>query len=367
MKRTRRDNGLGCIRQRDNGTYELGLFIGYHEDGRKKMKYFYGKTKSDVNRQLQEYVCKKESGIADSDYTFSKFADQFLDLHKHRVKPVTHAHYLNTLRIINEEFADRRLDSIKPMEVEAFLIKLKTEGRSDSAVSHARGLFYMIMEAAEANDYIKRNPVRYAGKIKKDPPKKKDVFTAEEVRAILEGLDDSNIFHLGVKLLLCSGLRSQELLALRPEDISDTGDHLVVVQAVSMVRGTATISTTKSYASMRRVPLPKKARKYALLLKQTNKKYIFAVGRDDVPCNPTTFRKAYREALESLPGVRYLSPHSTRHTYVSMLFSAGVPLSTIQAVVGHTTTIMTEHYLTIENRLQNEAVEKLDNVIFKEV
>ena len=66
MKRTRRDNGLGCIRQRDNGTYELGLFIGYHEDGRKKMKYFYGKTKSDVNRQLQEYVCKKESGIADS-------------------------------------------------------------------------------------------------------------------------------------------------------------------------------------------------------------------------------------------------------------------------------------------------------------
>ena len=36
--------------------------------------------------------------------------------------------------------------------------------------------------------------------------------------------------------------------------------------------------------------------------------------------------------------------HSLRHTFVSIAVNAGVPLATVQSIVGHTSTAMTRHY-----------------------
>jgi integrase len=46
--------------------------------------------------------------------------------------------------------------------------------------------------------------------------------------------------------------------------------------------------------------------------------------------------------------------HSLRHTYVSMCANAGVPLSVVQAIVGHGNPAMTEHYVHVsQNALQS--------------
>ena len=58
-------------------------------------------------------------------------------------------------------------------------------------------------------------------------------------------------------------------------------------------------------------------------------------------------------------GVRLLTPHSCRHTYVSQLQAQGVPLETIQSLVGHADLDMTEHYLHIQENVRQEAAEKL--------
>ena len=36
--------------------------------------------------------------------------------------------------------------------------------------------------------------------------------------------------------------------------------------------------------------------------------------------------------------------HSLRHTFVSFAANAGIPLHVVQAIVGHTSTVMTRHY-----------------------
>ena len=80
--------------------------------------------------------------------------------------------------------------------------------------------------------------------------------------------------------------------------------------------------------------------------------------RLDYPCNPSTFRTKYKQAIESVPGVRYLSPHSCRHTYVSQMQALGVDIQTIQSIVGHADVDMTTHYLHVQESIRQSAVEK---------
>ena len=220
----------------------------------------------------------------------------------------------------------------------------------------------MLMERAERNDLIRRNPVRYAEKLRKRPPQEKECFSLDEVNLLMEHLPQNRI-GWSIRLLLASGLRSQELLALEPRHIAEDGSSITVNQAVTMVKGTAMVSTPKSYDSYRTVILPKKVRYCAIALRQTNAKFIWSVGRDDVPCNPSTFRKYYRQAITAVPEVRYLGAHNCRHTYVTTLQGLGVDMATIQSLVGHSSVLTTRHYLHVHPSVQADAVDKLSAVL----
>ena len=60
------------------------------------------------------------------------------------------------------------------------------------------------------------------------------------------------------------------------------------------------------------------------------------------------FAKADIETSVMLEGRERRTPsatfHSLRHTFVSIAVNAGVPLATVQSIVGHTSTAMTRHY-----------------------
>ena len=83
-------------------------------------------------------------------------------------------------------------------------------------------------------------------------------------------------------------------------------------------------------------------------------------------CNPSTFRTKYKQAIESVPGVRYLSPHSCRHTYVSQMQALGVDLATIQSLVGHADVDMTKHYLHVQDPIRIAAITKFDRAFSDE-
>lgn len=59
-----------------------------------------------------------------------------------------------------------------------------------------------------------------------------------------------------------------------------------------------------------------------------------------------------------MEGVRVLTPHCCRHTYVSQLQALGVSIETIQSIVGHADLDMTRHYLHVQENIRLEAVER---------
>lgn len=235
----KRSNGEGTIRQRDSGRWECTIMIGYQDDGRRKRKTFYGKTKTEVQKKIREYQVAKENGeLPSAEYSFPAWADIWYENHKDNVKPTTQENYRYTLRILKDHFERRQLADIKAMDIEQFLKKLRRDGRSDSCLTQCRGMLYQIFNKAEANDLVKKNPVRFAEKMRKRPPNRKEAFTAEEVKLLLENLPEDQV-GWGIRLMLCTGMRTQELLGLEPRHIAEDGSTITIEQAVVMEKGTA--------------------------------------------------------------------------------------------------------------------------------
>lgn len=355
----RRSNGEGTLRRRTDGRWELTVMLGFTEHGSRLRKTFYGKTQKDAKEKLRQYLQDRADGIeAEKRYLFPEWADLWFENHRNRITPTTQESYKYTLRILKDSFSRRKLTDIKPYDVENMLLRLRQEGRSDSCLTQCRGMMFQIMNKAEANDLIRKNPVRFAEKMRKsDRIKRKEAFTAEEVRLLMEKLPDDRI-GWSIRLLLGTGMRTQELLALEPGHIAPDGSTIQICQAVNLVKGTVMVGAPKSRDSYRTVPVPETVRYCAINLRNTPNKYIWEVKKIDTPCNPSHFRDRFKAELEKIPEVRILTPHSCRHTFVSQMQALGVDLPTIQSIVGHADIDMTQHYLHVQDSIRQEAIDK---------
>lgn len=355
----KRANGEGNLRQRPNGLWELTIMDGFQPSGKRNSKSFYGKSQREVKAKAKAYMEAKEAGLdMEQSYTFGEWADLWFEGHKDNIKPTTQENYRYTLRILKEIFGSKKIRDIKPFDVERMLKNLQLEGRSVSALAQCRGMMFQIMNKAEANDLIRKNPVRFAEKMRhQEPMKRKESFTAEEVSILMERLPGDRI-GMSIRLMLGTGMRTQELLALEPRHIEPDGSAIHIEQAINMQKGTAVVGTPKSRDSYRIVPVPPNLRWCALELRLTDKTYIWEEKKEGQPCNPSYFRKQFRKALEAIPEVRVLTPHSCRHTYVSQMQALGVDLATIQSIVGHADLDMTRHYLHVQESIRQDAVER---------
>ena len=355
----KRSNGEGMIRQRADGRWESRVMIGYKDNGKPDYKSVYGKTKKEAREKLKVFLDERASGIDTShNYNFSNWADIWFEHHQDNITATTQENYRYTLRILQDYFGVRQLTDIKAYDVEVFLKILRKEERSDSCLAQCRGMLYQIFHKAEANDLVRKNPVRFADKMRsREPAKRKEAFTAEEVKLLMEKLPKDRI-GISIRLLLGTGMRSQELLALEPRHIAEDCSMIQIRQAVKMVMGTATVGQQKSRDSYRDVPIPPNLRWCAIQLRTTNRTFVWEAGKKDQPCNPSYFRDKFKAAIGEIEGVRVLTPHSCRHTYVSQLQALGVDLPTIQSIVGHADIDMTQHYLHVQDSIRQKAVSK---------
>lgn len=337
--------------------------VGWKENGKKNVKYFSGKTKEEVIRKSLE--CRRTylgRSVYNKDYLFEEWSHIWFELHKDNITPTTQEGYKYTLRKLNEYFGKKKLTEIKAYDIDVFLKHLRAAGMATSTLAQYKGIMYMIMHKAEASDLIAKNPTRFTEKIrfhKKKAPK--EAFSFEEVQILMRELPYDRI-GISIRLLLATGMRTQELLALEPRHIAEDGSQIIVEQAVQLVKGTVFVGPVKTDCSARKIPLPTALWDCAKNLRtSTDKKFIWEEKKLNTPANPTFFRDEFKKAIEAIPGVRALTPHSCRHTYVSHLQALGVDVPTIQSLVGHADMEMTEYYLHVQECVRKDAVERFGN------
>lgn len=165
-----------------------------------------------------------------------------------------------------------------------------------------------------------------------------DPFNQDEIKAILSEAKDQarNLFQFA----FYSGLRTSELIALEWGDIDWLNGIIRVSRAVVLKQEKG----TKTKSGQRDVLLLPPA----LEALQNQKKFTFLEG-GRVFYNPRTktpwetdgqIRKTCWAHILKKAGVRYRNPYQTRHTYASMMLSAGENSLWVAKQMGHKDTEM---------------------------
>lgn len=370
----RRSNGAGTIQKIAPGLWRGQIMDGYKADGKKNIISFTAPTKGEVQDMIRSYWFNREENAevepdeTPASKTFSEWADAWYADYRTQVQPSTYANYKYTLEALKAYFKEVPLASIKPMDVNAYHNFLLNSSKSKSYVTKCRAMLIQILDAAEANEFIGSNPARKANAIKVvpelnfdvDEEGKKDAFTDQEQAILRDALPDNMVGHT-IKLMLGTGLRTQEVLALTPEDIAEDGSSIHIYKAIKTVNGTPTLGPPKSKKGRRRVPVPEDFREDAkYLCEHSGKPYIWTSRRKNGLYDIGSFRRRYYHAIKQLPGVRPLSPHCCRHTYVSNLEKKGVPMEQIARLAGHSRITTTDGYLHTDMATLSNAVAVLN-------
>jgi integrase len=165
-----------------------------------------------------------------------------------------------------------------------------------------------------------------------------DPFNRQEIQSLLAHAD-GQLRNL-IQFAFFSGLRPSELIALEWQDIDWTNGLAHICRAVVAKQE----KTTKTQAGQRELLLLPPA--IDALIAQ--KPYTYAEGKR-VFHNPiyqkpwicdAHIRTPHWERLFKRSGVRYRNPYQTRHTYASMLLSAGENMLWVSKQMGHRDTEM---------------------------
>lgn len=215
----------------------------------------------------------------------------------------------------------------------------KSIDSSNKRIANLMSILRTALDDAVADDLIDANPATNFRYERNEPPKEEDdvdPFTADEQAAILKALPDQG--RNMVQFALWSGLRTSELVALQWRDIDFERGEIRVRRATTQAAKMRT-ETTKTTSGNRTVKLlgPARAaleaqRKHTQLAGE----HVFHNPRTgepwtgDQPIRKTLWQPALRSA-----GVRYRIPYQTRHTYASMMLSAGEHPMWVANQMGH--------------------------------
>ncbi len=252
---------------------------------------------------------------------------------------------------------DRPAAEVTPRDVESLLDALAASGASPRTINKRRALLGAVFTYGVKRVGLPANPVRATDKRREPQRAALDTYSVAEVErlaaALAEGrhrdrhaasgatrAEDAQDAEL-VRVAAYTGLRQGELRALRWRD---AGEGVITV---SRALSAGVESGTKG-GRVRHVPLVPQA---AAALERLRAREDFIAPGELVFCNwrgraldPSALVMRFKRARDAV-GLRPLRFHDLRHTYGSLLATGGVPVTEIQAAMGHADLQTTARYL----------------------
>ena len=306
--------------------------------GMKKPKYFYGKTQKEVKQKMVAWTEEKEKGKL-----FSSCLDAWMEDHEKMCAYNTMKAYHAPLNRLREQFGDREVNDITADEVNAYVRKLANRGYAQRTVVIEFACLNMIFDNAIVNGYASVNP---CGPVKLPsgmPKAKREMPTEEQIEAVKNGVHAP--FGLFPYMLLYTGMRKGELLALRWEDIDFEAGLIEVSKSVYHVGNNPQIKAPKTEAGKRSVILLDALRE---VLTEPGTGYIFGGER---PLKDYEFRVKWAEWSKAVGlhkgGLNAeITPHQLRHAYATILYDAGVGDADAMHLMGHSSIKVTREVYT---------------------
>lgn len=336
-----------------SGLYRSKVKIGVDANGKDVVKYISGHTKRELEQHRQEVIDHYINGnTLNSDRLFGEYAMEWYRVRKAPfVSHGTQAKYRSILnKHILPEFGNRKLRSIRPLELQSFLQRF--DGMSSGHIKAVRVLLNEIFSSACQDHILETNPAQFLVNPKAKEVEDKPVLDAD-TRAALERTCSNSQNGAFLAVLYYLGLRLGEASGLKWGDF-DWAARMVHIQRKVDFQNNAEPGDPKTKRSNRLVPIPDAL--YAILfpLRQLPDMYLFH-GKDNSTLKHHQINAMYKALMadaglvhnetrkKKLKGVEVevtepcpnFTAHTLRHNYVTMCIENGLDPFTVSRIVGH--------------------------------
>ena len=240
---------------------------------------------------------------------------------------------------------------------------VRTKARGYARVTGGLGSARRVLQTTAAmfawaidHELMSENPAKRIA-LPSPPSKERYLSEAEAKRllstlAIMEAAGDTHPrFSDAIRLLLFTGARKTEILALKWSEVDCAGRRLVLSPERTKTGGRI---------GERRIPLSSAA---IGVLEGINRasEWVFPAGRK-MEGHTKGLQKAW-EAIRKRAGLGDMRVHDLRHSFASLALAKNESILLISRVLGHTSTRMTERYVhTADRDLQRVVQRTADNL-----
>ncbi len=298
----------------------------------------YQKRKNEVQerRFFPERIRRREIPLA-------AVIDDYLKREEGRLRWMDH--YSRYGKLWKAAFSGKTLREIVPGDVERYAAKRRRDGLAPASVNRELAFLRRVFNVAIDDGKAESNPVRPKMFARENNQRIRYLSDKEEKR--LRKALDGEAWNL-VAIALNTGLRRAEQFNLRWEH-------------VDFRTGVLTVPRSKS-GKARHVPMNDTVRAILRALpSRMTSEWVFPSATGTTPLDAQNFvNRTFAPALVTAK-VANFSWHCCRHTFASRLVMRGVPLRTVQELLGHQSPLMTQRYAHLSPEHQLEAVRRLDS------
>lgn len=354
--------------QRKDGVWAETIRIG------DKRKDFYAKSKSELKKKIAAYSVSQEHGI-----TVSAAIDEWLEAKSKLVAYNTAESYNAPIKRLKAAFGDKYLKDLTPAQIQAFIRNLAAQGYKRSTVQKPLDVLSMVydFEITERTCDVPFNPCAAVKLPYGLEQNRRDILSREDAELVKKGVDLP--FGLYAYLLLYSGMRRCEALALTDKDFTD--DEIKISKSISWQPNKPVIKTPKTHNGIRSVPLMPNVKEH--LPKWRG--YLFSADGGKSPLTQTEFFgrwNAYCQAagladceiVEHIGANKHkcqrkvwtnrICPTQLRHEFATMCLDSGLDAIDTREIMGHADISTTQKvYQHILNARRETSVQKLKDFI----
>lgn len=330
-------------KKRKDGRYAKQVTIGF-KDGKPIKKTIYGKTLKELDKNYRDFMELKDRGIIlhNENMTFQELAELWLTNEKvGSVKDQTLTNIRCQLKNIYSYIGPIKAKDLTQSHIEQIRSQQIQQGKIDQ-YNKALSTIRAVLNYGVNKHIIVSNITLGMKRIKYDGLKEKRSLTSEE-RLLIPKADFNEFENCFVNLLLYSGLRRSEALALDVDDIDLVKRTISVSKTLVISKGVNNClqDYTKTAAGKRTIPILSPL--YPILKEYCDGRtgILFPSERGGyIGCNIllkrwNRIRKKLQDANGGNPIADDITPHIFRHTYASDLCHAGIDYKQAQYLLGH--------------------------------
>jgi len=280
--------------------------------------------------------------------TLGEYLDAFVKLYKNKQQTLTKENRKQFIKFhIVPKFGNTSLDKITTSSIQVWFNELEEAGYSHETLLKIKNIMSPALDAAVEDGYIIKNPMKSTRLVIGGRPTEHHKAIPHDrmelIKEKISTIDDDRTKFM-ITLLCYTGMRMEEVLGLRWEDIDYEENWIHIQRAVVHPgRNQAEIKPPKSKTSDRRIPLPDAVKRY--LVPRSKKGFIISARKDptnETPMNYTEARNTFRK-IQNVCGIQEYTAHDFRDTCATEWRESGIPMDVIAHLLGHSKSDITEN------------------------